>query len=66
MRKYTTVQGDMWDSIAKRLYGDEHALNVLLNANPEHCDVAVFGAGTVLNVPDYKPVRPDVLPPWRR
>ena len=66
MRKYVTKQGDMWDCLAKRLYGDEHMLNLLLNANPEYCDTVVFGAGIVLDVPNHVSNRPNILPPWRR
>ncbi len=66
MNKYTTIQGDMWDGIAKKLYGAETAMNVLLEANPEHIDTVVFSAGIVLDVPDYTAPTPDLLPPWRR
>ena len=66
MNKYTTIQGDMWDSIAKKLYGTEMAMNVLLEANQQYNSVVVFGAGIVLNVADYTAPTPDLLPPWRR
>lgn len=66
MNKYTTIQGDMWDGIAKKVYGTETAMNVLLNANPEHIGTVVFSAGIVLDVPDYTAPTPDLLPPWRR
>ena len=66
MDKYTTVQGDMWDLIAKRKYGTEKAMDVLVEANQQYADVVVFGAGTVLNIPAYEAPRPDELPPWRR
>ena len=45
---YTTIQGDMWDLIAKRLYNDEASLNVLLEANQQYADIVVFPAGIVL------------------
>ena len=63
---YTTIQGDCWDGIAKRIYGTEKAMNVLLEANELYADTAVFGAGVVLEVPDYEPPKTDILPPWRR
>lgn len=67
MRKtYTTTQGDMWDLIAKRLYDDEAALNVLLEANPAYIDTVVFPAGVVLVVPEYTAPVTSILPPWRR
>ena len=66
MDKYTTVQGDMWDLIAKRNYGTEKAMHVLLEANQQYSDIVVFGAGIVLNIPEYEAPTPDTLPPWRR
>lgn len=67
MRKtYTTAQGDMWDLIAKRLYGDEASLNILLEANQQYADIVVFPAGIVLEVPEYTAPATSMLPPWRR
>lgn len=63
---YTTVQGDMWDSIAYRLYGDEGGMNALIAANPSYIDVMVFPAGVVLAVPNYIKPTANTLPPWRR
>ena len=63
---YTTIQGDMWDSIAKKKYGTEHAMNILLEANQEHRDTVVFSAGIVLTLPEYEAPSPDAMPPWRR
>lgn len=66
LKIYTTVQGDMWDSIAQKLYGAEEALNVLLEANQQYQEVIVFPAGLVLVVPDYSAPVSSELPPWRR
>lgn len=66
LKTYTTVQGDMWDSIAQKLYGAEEALNVLLEANQQYQEVVVFPAGLVLTVPDYSAPVSRELPPWRR
>ena len=63
---YTTIQGDCWDGIAKRLYGTEAAMNVLLEANQDYNDITVFSAGVVLTVPEYEVPRTNLLPPWRR
>lgn len=63
---YTTTQGDMWDLIAKRLYGAEALLNVLLEANQQYADIVVFPAGIVLEVPEYTAPVTSTLPPWRR
>ena len=66
MDNYTTIQGDMWDGIAKKLYGTEKAMNVLLEANQQYRSVVIFGAGIVLNVPESTAPKLDTLPPWRR
>ncbi len=63
---YTTIQGDCWDGIAKRLCGTEAAMNVLLEANQDYNDITVFSAGVVLTVPEYEAPRTNLLPPWRR
>lgn len=66
LKTYTTVQGDMWDSIAYKCYGDEAGINVLMDANEDYIDTVVFPAGVTLAVPEYtKPVT-STLPPWRR
>lgn len=65
-KTYTTIQGDCWDGIAKRVYGSEDGMNTLLEANSKYSETVVFGAGVVLTVPDYEPPKTDLLPPWRR
>ena len=62
---YTTLQGDAWDAIAYRLWGEERLLMVLVEANPEYLDMVTFPAGVTLRVPP----RPEhyvatELPPW--
>lgn len=63
---YTTIQGDMWDTIAFKLYGTENGMNVLLEANQQCADTVIFPAGVQLIVPEYTEPIPDTLPPWRR
>ena len=63
---YTTIQGEMWDSIAKKVYGTELGMNALLEANPSHRLVVVFPAGVTLAVPVYEKPKTRRLPPWRR
>ena len=66
-KTYTTIQGDMWDGIAKKIYGTEDAINVLLEANQSYNDIVIFSAGTVLVIPDYTTqADTSLLPPWRR
>lgn len=64
---YTTIQGDMWDAIAHRIWGEERLMHHLMAANPKRHETVVFEAGVVLTVP----VLPDgsqtqeVRAPWR-
>ena len=63
---YTTIQGDMWDDIAYKVYGIESYMVLLMQANPEHANTAVFGAGVVLSMPELPDVTDEDLPPWKR
>ena len=42
MNKYTTVQGDMWDAIAYKIFGNELYMNELLEANETYRNTAIF------------------------
>lgn len=68
MNIYTTIQGDMWDSIAKKVYGTENAMDVLMKANPEHLNVAVFGARVQILLPQFtaQEAASTTVPPWRK
>lgn len=67
MKTYTTVSGDMWDLISKKVYGDEKFTDVLINANPEHRMLYTFPAGIVLDIPEIEErISADDLPPWKR
>lgn len=67
MTSYTTIQGDMWDFIAYKVYGNERYINLLLEANQKHRNTAIFSAGVVLACPDIPADSlPEFLPPWRR
>lgn len=64
MKTYITIQGDMWDSIAYRLYGSEKYVGILMQANVELLDIFIFGAGTVLTIPELD-VEETEMPSWR-
>ena len=51
-RYYTTVQGDMWDSIAYNFYGDVKYIGLLLQNNLDLLDIFVFSAGTKVYIPE--------------
>ena len=69
MQKVTTIQGDTWDILAKRLYGKETFMNVLIEANYPRRKIAIFPAGIVLNVPEIDTTSVEYeanLPPWKQ
>ena len=49
---YTTVQGDAWDAIAYKVYGDEKYTGWLMQNNFPSLDVFAFPAGVVLQTPE--------------
>lgn len=65
---YTTVQGDTWDLISLNQYGSELFTDKLVTANFNYRAVLVFGAGTVLTIPEVTATELETtdLPPWRR
>ncbi len=67
-KTYTTVQGDTWDLISLNQYGSELFTAPLLAANFIYRTVLVFGAGTVLTIPEVTTTDLETtdLPPWRR
>lgn len=66
MNQYRTIQGDMWDGIAFKVYGNEAYMNVLLEANQEYAQYVILPANLILKRPDVD-IRATInLPPWRR
>jgi len=65
-KKYTTVQGDMWDLIAYKQMGSEAYMSDLVAANIKYREVVVFPAGVVLTIPDAAASVGPNLPPWKR
>lgn len=69
MAEYITRQGDTWDVISKRLYGDERFMDVLIRANINHRKTVVFSYGKRLAAPEIntQPAAYELnLPPWKR
>ena len=66
MDDYTTIQGDTWDMIAKKVYGDEKKLDVLMAANFDSLDYVVFPAGVAVNIPELDRQSDSDLPEWRK
>ncbi|NCE66061.1 phage tail protein [Pseudoflavonifractor sp. 524-17] len=65
MKTYTTVQGDMWDSIAHAQLGDTAHTDKLMNANLRYREIYIFPAGIVLNLPEPEARAGSPLPPWK-
>ncbi len=66
MKTYTTVQGDMWDSIAYRQLGSTNYTDRLINLNRAYREIYIFPAGIVLTLPEIAPKVNNLLPPWKR
>ena len=49
--QYVCSNGDMWDAIAHRLYGDEFLFPDIMNANRAYARALTFEGGEVLSVP---------------
>lgn len=63
---YTTRQGDAWDAIAFKVYGNEKYMGWLMQNNFPYLDTFVFGAGVVLQTPDPPAdSRNNATPIWR-
>ena len=61
---YKTVSGDVWDAIAKEVYGSESYTSFLMANNQEYLDYFVFPSGINLTIIDL-PEKESTLPGWR-
>ena len=64
--KYTTIEGDTFDSIALDFYDSEFRANFLMEENPDHIKTLVFEAGIELKIPQLQVEAATTLPPWKR
>jgi phage tail protein X len=67
--EYITQEGERWDTLAYRWYGNAFLLTVLLAVNPHVPIVPVLPAGTLVFIPKLNiEQRTDnsKLPPWKR
>ncbi len=60
---YKTVSGDIWDKIAKEVYGSEKYTSFLMENNQKYIDYFIFPAGILLTLEDV-PAESN-LPSWR-
>lgn len=61
--KYVTGQGEIWDMIALKCYGDERAMNKMQDANYDYRFVDGFPANIELVVPSTVIVENDFKSP---
>jgi phage tail protein X len=66
--KYITIQGDRWDTIAYKAYGDATKFSVIIEANPFIPKTAVLNSGITLFIPlmDRPQLNSSLLPPWKQ
>ena len=63
---YKTIQGDTWDNISYKVYGEEKFSKSLIRANPRYMNIAIFSGGIELICPDIPNTKNLTLPPWRQ
>lgn len=68
--EYVTTEGERWDNIAWKAYGDANQMVRIIDANPTVAIYDVLPGGIRLSIPVIS--RPTVttpaekLPPWKR
>lgn len=65
-KTYTTIQGDTWDMISYKVYGNEQHMDVLIQANSQYIQTVIFPANVILTVPTLDIPVTTQLPPWKR
>jgi len=68
---YTTIEGERWDSIAYKAYGDPMRLLEIAEANPGVALVDRLPGGLKLLIPvdeaaEAESIDQELLPPWKR
>ena len=64
---YITQEGECWDEIAKKVYGTEKLMHVLLEANSDLRKYLILPGNTKVICPEVEvETLPEVLPPWKR
>lgn len=65
--EYLTAEGDTFDMIALREYGEELLSSIIIRENIIYADTLVFEQGILLYIPVIEEINmPETLPPWRR
>lgn len=63
--RYVCSQGDTWDSIAYKAYGDEMIFPQIMEANRGMADVVMFDGGEIVDIPDRIIIENTIISrPW--
>lgn len=62
---YTTIQGDTWDLISYKVYGNEKYVGIIMQANFPLLDYTVFPSNIKINIPALPDEETDNSPEWR-
>lgn len=64
---HVTTEGERWDQLAWRYYGDAHRYSPIVEANKHVPITGALPAGLTLAIPVLEPVATtEDLPPWMR
>ena len=64
---HVTTEGERWDQLVWRYYGDAHRYLPIVQANPHVPISAILPAGLTLAIPVLQPLpTTEDLPPWMR
>lgn len=66
--EHVTAEGERWDLLAWRYYGDAHRYEPIIRANPGVPITPVLAGGQRLRIPVLADPAPAAaaLPPWKR
>jgi phage tail protein X len=64
---HITIEGERWDQLAQKYYGNSYAYPALVEANSSLAHLPTLMSGLMLRIPIIdRPALPVNLPPWRR
>lgn len=67
MKIYKTIQGDTWDMISYKVYGNGMYMDRLIKANRQYMNIYEFSAGVILTIPESSVESSDnTSVPWRK
>jgi hypothetical protein len=64
--RYTTRQGDRWDTIASKFRPNPYDYVDIIQANPSYQGLFILPEGVVISVPVQENVARRIIAPWER